>query len=65
MYTKIDLFENKKMNEIIRQNKLRVREEQKKKQKKDRMFDALLSILATLAFVGLIYLLALIEAARF
>lgn len=65
MYTKIDLIENKKMNEIIKQNKLKVRENLKRKQKKELIADAFLSILATIAFGGLVYLLALIEVARF
>ena len=35
MYSKIDLIENKKMEKILRQNKYRIREKNKKRHKKE------------------------------
>lgn len=65
MYTKIDIEENKKMNEILKQNQLKMRKQFEKKQKQNKRINILLFISSSLFFIGLIYLVSVIENMRF
>ena len=60
MYTKLDLEQNKIMNEIIKQNQIRMRKINKKIEKKNKFLDFIIEGLALVAFLGFIYLLTLI-----
>ena len=65
MYTKLDIEENKKMNEILKQNQLKMRKQFEKKQKQNKRINILLFISSSLFFIGLIYLVSVIENMRF
>lgn len=65
MYSKLDLEENKKMNLILKQNQIRMRERNKKIEKKNHILDFTIECLAFVTFIGFIYLLSLIYVARF
>lgn len=61
MYTNIDLKENKKMNEIIKANWRKVRVENVKKAKREKMETTLQGLAFVLLMVASIVIVALIE----
>jgi len=61
MYTNIDLKENKKMNEIIKANWRKVRVENVKKAKREKVETTLQSLAFVLLMVASIVIVALIE----
>ena len=69
MYTELDLAENQKMEEIIKENKLKVQEFNKKrnrKQWKEALLTNALMILGSSTFTfGLMFLVAIIENLKF
>lgn len=65
MYTKLDLIENEKMNNIIKENQKRVRENDRKKAKEQMRLNILLMVSASVFFIGLMYFIAVIENMRF
>ncbi len=69
MYTKLDLIENQKMNEIIKNNSIRMREhfqKYKRKETKEKIINGILMILgSSTVFIGLMVLIAVIENLRF
>lgn len=65
MYTKVDLIENEKMNKIIKENQKKIREMDKKNAKQQKILNIILTISAGVFFVGLMYLIAVIESMRF
>lgn len=65
MYSKIDLIENEKMNEIIRKNRERMRK-QVKVEKKESFKDKVLMFVASgILMFGVMYFIAVIESLRF
>lgn len=69
MYTELDLIENQKMDEIIKENYKRTTEFNKKRKKKEWKNAILTNVLMTVAsstFVfGLMFLVSVIENLRF
>ena len=72
MYTKQDLIENKKMNEILKVNRLKMQElwiKRQKDNKTQKLIDKVQYLmgfsLATIIMIGLMYFIALIEALKF
>lgn len=69
MYTKMDLIENNKMNEILRINQVKVRSfniARAKKNKRDKIITNVLMMASSSIFIiGLMYLIAVIENLRF
>ena len=65
MYTKLDLIENEKMNKIIKENQKRVRENDRKKVKEQKILNIILTISAGVFFIGLMYFIAVVENMRF
>lgn len=61
MYTSIDLKENKKMNEIIKANWRKVRVENAKKAKREKVETTLQGIAFALLMVASVVIVALIE----
>ena len=65
MYSKVDLIENEKMNEIIRKNRERMRK-QIKVEKKTSLKDKVFMFIASAIFMfGLMYFISVIESLRF
>lgn len=69
MYTELDLIENQKMDEIIKENKLKTREFNKKRNKKqwkEAFLTNTLMIIGSSTFTfGLMFLVAVIEHLNF
>lgn len=65
MYTKVDLIENEKMNKILKENQKRIRENERKKAKEQKILNIILTISAGVFFIGLMYLIAVVENMRF
>ena len=61
MYTKIDLKENEKMNEIIKANQIKVREFNKTRDKKIKSQKVFNFIFANLLFIALLFFIAVVE----
>lgn len=65
MYTELDLIENKKMDEIIKNNKVKVTKIVKKK-KINKVLDCILYFIACGTFLfGLMFLISVIENMKF
>lgn len=65
MYTELDLIENKKMDEIIKNNKVKVTKVVKKK-KLNKVLDYILYFVACGTFLfGLMFLISVIENMKF
>lgn len=65
MYTELDLIENRKMNEIIKNNKVKVTKVIKKK-KANKVLNYVLYFLSCGIFLfGLMFLIAVIENLKF
>lgn len=65
MYSELDLIENKKMDEIIKNNKTKVRKVIKKK-KANKVLNYIFSFIACGTFLfGLMFLIAVIENMKF
>lgn len=65
MYTKAELMENKKMEQILRQNKYRVRELNIKRAKKEKIENIITGILFTIGFIGTLVFIEFIERINF
>lgn len=69
MYTKLDLIENQKMDEIIKENYIKTAEFNKKRAKKEWKERILTNVLMTIASstfaFGLMFLVSVIENLRF
>lgn len=69
MYTKIDLIENQKMDEIIKENYIKTTEFNKNRAKKEWKEKILTNVLMTIASstfaFGLMFLVSVIENLRF
>lgn len=65
MYTKEELMENKKMEQILRQNKYRVRELNIKRAKKEKIENIITGILFTIGFIGTLVFIEFIERINF
>lgn len=65
MYTKAELMENKKMEQILRQNKYRVRELNIKRAKKEKIENIITGILFTFGFIGTLVFIEFIERINF
>lgn len=65
MYSKIDLIENKKMGEILKANQVKMRTHFKKQVKRNRIINILLGISSVVFFIGLMYLIAIVERMSF
>lgn len=55
MYTKIDLIENKKMDEIIKDNFLKTRKFNEKKEKKNRIKNTILNLILGISFYLMLF----------
>lgn len=65
MYTKQDLIENKKMDEIIKQNQIKVRKLFIKNKKEEIKANVFLLISGTFFVIGLLYLISVVERINF
>lgn len=65
MYTKQDLIENKKMDEIIKQNQIKMRKLFIKNKKEEIKANVFLLVSGTFFFIGLLYLLSVVERINF
>ena len=65
MYTKQDLIENKKMGEIIKANKIKMREEFIKKDKHYKQQIIVQSFLLSLLFLATVIIIGLVEKMTF
>lgn len=65
MYNKIDIEENKKMGEILKANQIKMRKQFKKKEKEAKVLNVLLVISSSVFFIGLLFLISVIENMRF
>ena len=65
MYTKQDLIENKKMGEIIKANKIKMREEFIKKNKHYKQQIIVQSFLLSLLFLATVIIIGLVEKMTF
>lgn len=61
MYTKQDLLENQKMNNILKENQLRMRKHFQKIEKQEKFANIFMNISVSIFFIGLMYLVAVIE----
>lgn len=65
MYTKLDLEENKKMSEILKQNQIKMRKLNEKRAKREKLLNAVLCVSVGIFFIGLMVLISAIENVRF
>lgn len=65
MYTEIDLKENRKMSEILKANKIKVRQENIRKNKLARRNLIIQSVLFLLVFIGAVLVVGFIENLTF
>ena len=65
MYSKIDLIENKKMENILRENKYRMRDLNKKRARKEKIETFISCILFGLGFAATLVFIEFIERINF
>lgn len=65
MYSKIDLIENKKMEKILRENKYKMRDLNKKRARKEKIETIISCILFSLGFAATLIFIEFIERINF
>lgn len=65
MYTKIDLIENKKMGEILKENKIKTRNLLIKKAKIKKKNQIISGFIVCIGFALIMYIIAIIESLNF